>query len=103
MDKFIEQELEKLVNSIFSYQPQLLKNRTITKAVKDSVFELKRAFVSLTEQPIRESIFTFNQNRMFEDKPLVYFIAIVRNKANELNRLKNKENKRLGSIPKNII
>jgi hypothetical protein len=103
MDKFIETELEKLVNSIFSYQPLLLKNRTLNKAVKDSMFELKRSFVSLNEQPIRESIFLFNQERMFEDKPLVYFIAIVRNKANELGRLKNKETKKLGSIPKNII
>lgn len=102
MNKYIEDELEKLIQNIVNNQPKLLRG-TINKTIQFYMLEMKRAFVSVSEQSIRESLFLFNESKMYEDKPIVYFIAIVRNKNNELNKLKNKEIKRIGGLPSEIV
>lgn len=102
MNKYIEDELKELIRKVVSNQPKLMKTN-INHSIRFYLLEMKRAFVSVSEQSIRESLFLFNEGKMYEDKPIVYFIAIVRNKNNELNRLKHKEVKRIGSLPNNIV
>lgn len=65
--------------------------------------DFEKSFVSISDKSIKESITVFNKDELYKTKPFVYFKAIVANKEQDLSRVKQKQKKGLGSLPKNII
>lgn len=102
MNEYIEELLRELIEKVLKYQPELITG-TMAASIKKYRDKFRREFVSVPENVLRESIAAFNNGELYRDKPFIYFIKIVENKQKDYAGAKEKDKKRLGCIPKNIM
>lgn len=96
MKDYTQEQLIELIQKIVT-------NQNISTPVSQIKKELMIAFVTISDEAIQSAIKIFNEDEMYVNKPIVYFKAIVFNKQKDIENSINKDKKKLGSIPKNIV
>lgn len=96
MKDYTQEQLIELIQKIVT-------NQNISTPVSQIKKELMIAFVTVSDEAIQAAIKVFNEDEMYVNKPIVYFKAIVFNKQKDIENSINKDKKKLGSIPKNIV
>lgn len=96
MKDYTQEQLIELIQKIVTNQNLATSTSQIKK-------ELMIAFVTVSDEAIQAAIKVFNEDEMYVNKPIAYFKAIVFNKQKDIENNINKDKKRLGSIPKNIV
>lgn len=88
MNEYLEERLQSLIIKVLASQPASHK-----LSLKTYLNNCKRAFVSISNEAIREAIETFEQQELYKIKPLVYFEAIVKNKQADIDEQKKRDKK----------
>lgn len=96
MKDYTQEQLIELIQKIVT-------NQNISTPVSQIKKELMIAFVTISDEAIQSAIKIFNEDEMYVNKPIAYFKAIVFNKQKDIENSINKDKKKLGSIPKNIV
>lgn len=96
MKDYTQEQLIELIQKIVT-------NQNLATPVSQIKRELMIAFVTVSDEAIQAAIKVFNEDEMYVNKPIAYFKAIVFNKQKDIENNINKDKKKLGSIPKNIV
>ena len=96
MKDYTQEQLIELIQKIVT-------NQNLATSVSQIKKELMIAFVTVSDEAIQAAIKVFNEDEMYVNKPIVYFKAIVFNKQKDIENSINKDKKKLGTIPKNIV
>lgn len=100
MKENTKSELQNIIIKILVSQPNLKKG---SNSLKYYMNELERDLVSVPDEAIRESISIFNEQELYKDKPFSYLKAVIYNKHKDILSTKDKDKRRLGYLPKNIL
>lgn len=96
MNEYIEERLQNLLIQFLALNPSKLPLRFYMK-------QMREEFVSIPDEAIRYAIDTWEKEEMYKTKPLNYFKAIVKGKYEDMKVEKDKEKRRLGGLPRNIV
>lgn len=94
MNERPKSELQELVIKIKKSQPD-----KHPKSVHQYMFELQRLCIGYPDLVILESTKVYNDDELYKDKPIVYLMAVLRNKREEFIKDKAKYSNRLSQIP----
>jgi len=96
MKDYTQEQLIELIRKVVT-------NQNLATPVNQIRKELMTAFVTMSDEAIQAAIKVFNEDEMYINKPIAYFKAIVFNKQKDIENNINRDKRKLGSIPKNIV
>ena len=93
MDKYTEDKLIEIIKLLKQHQPDFHKNEP-----SQYLGRINSELPDLSKEAARESCQIFEEMEGYLDKPFKYFLAILKNKAQEEKEALQREIKRKGSI-----
>lgn len=96
MNEYIKERLQNLLIQFLAHNPSKMPLRFYIK-------ELQKEFVSTPSEAIRAAIELWEEEELYKSKPLNYFKAIVKGKADDIRLKKEREKRSLGGLPRNIV
>lgn len=96
MNDYIRERLQNLLIRHLAHNPSKMPLRFYLK-------EMEKEFISIPSDAIRAAIDVWEEQELYKSKPLNYFKAIVKGKADDIRLKKERDMRTLGGLPRNIV